>query len=174
METVFTSRIFKVVKKIVTGRSGQPLERYVVVHPGAVAVLPILDDGRFVLIKQHRIAIDEPLIEIPAGTLEPNEEPHVTAYRELIEETGYIAGTLTPTLKFYTSPGMLKEAMHLYVAENLVPGPTNMEDGEQIDTLLVEPEQAMSMIASGEIKDAKTVIALLWQDANARSERVKE
>jgi len=162
METVFTSRIFKVVKKIVTGRSGQPLERYVVVHPGAVAVLPVLDDGRFVLVKQHRVAVDVPLIEIPAGTLEPGEEPQVTAYRELIEETGYTAGILTPTLKFYTSPGMLKEAMHLFVAEKLVPGPTNLEDGEQIDTLLVEPEQALNMIASGEIMDAKTIVALLW------------
>ena len=162
METIFSSRIFKVVKKIITGRSGKPLERYVVVHPGAVAVLPILDDGRFVLVKQQRVAVDEPLIEIPAGTLEPNEEPQVTAHRELIEETGYTAGTLTPTLKFYTSPGMLKEAMHLFVAENLTAGPTALEDGEQIETLLIEPDRAMNMIASGEIKDAKTIIALLW------------
>ena len=168
METIFTSRIFKVVKKIVTGRSGKPLERYIVLHPGAVAVLPILEDGRFVLVKQQRVAVDEPLIEIPAGTLEPNEEPQVTAHRELIEETGYTAGTLTPILEFYTSPGMLKEAMHLFVAENLTAGPTNMEDGEQIETLLIEPDRAMSMIASGEIKDAKTIIALLWWTANNR------
>ena len=162
METVFTSRVFNVVKKIVTGRSGQPLERYVVVHPGAVAVLPILDDGRFVLIRQPRVAVDEPLIEIPAGTLEPNEEPLATAYRELIEETGYTAGKLTPVMKFYTSPGMLKEAMHLFVAENLTAGSTAMEDGEQIETLLIEPDRAMSMIATGEIQDAKTIIAILW------------
>jgi ADP-ribose pyrophosphatase len=165
MDTVFSSRIFKVVKKIVTGRSGKPLERYVVIHPGAVAVLPILDDGRFVLIKQYRVAVDEPLIEIPAGTLEPNEEPQVTAHRELIEETGYTAGVLTPTLQFYTSPGMLKEPMHLFVAEKLTAGPTAMEDGEQIETLLVEPEKAMKMIATGEIQDAKTIIALLWWKA---------
>ena len=167
METIFSSRIFNVVKKVVAGRSGQPLERYVVVHPGAVAVLPILDDGRFVLVRQPRIAIDEPLIEVPAGTLEPNEEPLQTAHRELIEETGYTAGKLTPVLKFYTSPGMLKEAMHLFVAENLTAGPTSMEDGEQIETLLIEPNLAINMIATGEIKDAKTIVALLWWKTNS-------
>ncbi len=166
METIFTSRIFKVVKKIVTGRSGKPLERHVILHPGAVAILPVLADGRFVLIKQYRVSIDGPLIEVPAGTLEPNEEPLITARRELIEETGYVAGTLTPIMKFYSSPGIMKEEMHLYLAEKLVAGPTDMEDGEQIETLLVEPDQAMKMIKTGEIKDAKTVIALLWWTAH--------
>ncbi len=166
METLFTSRIFKVVKKIVTGRSGNQLERHVIVHPGAVVVLPVLDDGRIVLIKQYRVSIDGPLIELPAGTLEPNEEPLKTARRELIEETGYAAGAMRPILTFYSSPGIMKEEMHLFLGTQLVAGPTDMEDGEQIETLLVDFDQSLKMINNGEIKDGKTILALYWWNAN--------
>ncbi|MDR1964884.1 MAG: NUDIX hydrolase, partial [Planctomycetaceae bacterium] len=162
METLFTSRIFKVVKKMITGRSGLSLERHVVIHPGAVVILPILDDGRLVLIRQQRVAVDETLIELPAGTLEPNEQPLSTARRELIEETGYTAKTMTLIMTFFASPGFVREEMQLFKATDLIPGPTAMEDGEKIETLIVDLPQALQMITDGQIKDAKTIIGLYW------------
>jgi ADP-ribose pyrophosphatase len=170
METLFTSRVFKVVKKYMTGRSGTQLERHVVIHPGAVVILPVLSDGRIVLIRQHRIAVDSELIELPAGTLEPGEQPITTARRELIEETGYTAGTLTHALKFYSSPGFMQEEMHLFKATGLIPGPTAMEDGEKIEPLIVDLAEAVKLISRGEIRDAKTIIGILWYNQSVISE----
>jgi ADP-ribose pyrophosphatase len=162
METIYTSRIFKVVKKFMTNKNGEQVERQVIIHPGAVVILPILSDGRIVLIRQYRIAVDEELIELPAGTMEPDEEPIVTARRELIEETGYRANELAPILQFYASPGFVKEEMRLFKATGLTPGPTAMEDDEKIEPLIVDLPQAMKMVNTGEIRDAKTIIGLLW------------
>ena len=162
METIYTGRIFSVVKKFVTGKSGEQLERQVIVHPGAVVVLPILSDGRIVLVRQHRIAVEEHLIELPAGTVETGEELMTTARRELQEETGYRADELISVLKFYASPGFVREEMHLFKATKLTAGPTAQEDDEKIETILVDLPQAMKMLYSGEIRDAKTIIGLLW------------
>jgi ADP-ribose pyrophosphatase len=162
METLFTSRIFTVVKKIITGRSGKQLERHIIVHPGAVVILPILHDGRIVMIRQHRVAVDETLIELPAGTLEPNEQPIATARRELIEETGYVAKTMTSIMTFFASPGFVREEMFLFKATDLIAGPTDMEDGEKIETIIIDLAEAIQMIDKGEIKDAKTIIGLYW------------
>ena len=162
MDTIYTGRIFKVVKKFITGSSGKQLERHIIVHPGAVVILPILSDGRIVLIRQQRIAVEENLIELPAGTMEPGEEPIVTARRELMEETGYRADELVPALKFYTSPGFVKEEMRLFKATKLTAGPTALDDDEKIEPLLVDLPQAMNMVLSGEIRDAKTIVGLLW------------
>ena len=161
-ETIFSGRIFDVVKKFITDKSGRKLERHVVVHPGAVVILPILSDGRIVLVRQHRVAVEEDLIELPAGTLEAGEEPVATARRELMEETGYRADSLIPVMKFYTSPGFVKEEMRLYKATELTAGPTALEDDEKIEPLLVDLPHAMRMIQSGEIRDAKTIVGLLW------------
>lgn len=168
-DTLFTSRVFKVVKKIIKGRSGKSLERHIVIHPGAVVVLPILGDGRIVLIRQQRITVDEYLVELPAGTLEPGELPISTARRELIEETGYVAKTISPIMSFFTSPGFIREEMFLFKATQLISGPTALEDGEKIETLIVDLPTAMNMIAKGEIKDAKTIIGLYWYNNQPES-----
>ena len=137
------------------------MERHVIVHPGAVGVLPILDDGRVVLLRQYRIAVDAYLIELPAGTLEPGEEPIVSAQRELIEETGYTAGKIEPLITFYSSPGILREQLRLFVATELTPGETALEDGEDIELFVADWDEIRDMIARGEITDAKTLIGLL-------------
>ncbi|MDR3234854.1 MAG: NUDIX hydrolase [Planctomycetaceae bacterium] len=162
MDILFTSRLFKVVRKVTTGRSGKPLERHIIEHPGAVVILPILPDGRIVLIKQQRVAVDEEIIELPAGTREANELPLITARRELAEETGFAAGEMTEIFRFYTSPGFIKEEMYLFKAERLVAGPTNLEDGEKITQMIVDLPEAMNMVNAGQIRDAKTLIGLLW------------
>ncbi len=162
MDLLFTSKLFQIVRRFQTGRSGKALERHVIVHPGAVAVLPILDDGRVVLLKQYRIAVEKHLIEIPAGTREPNEPPIITAGRELIEETGYTAGKIEPLATFYSSPGILQEEMHLFLATDLKPGESSPEDGEEIQLFLADWDEIRRMIFSGEIQDAKTLVGLLW------------
>jgi ADP-ribose pyrophosphatase len=159
-EILFQSKLYRIEKTWQTGRSGQPLERHVIVHPGAVGVLPLLNDGRVVLLRQYRVAVDAYLIELPAGTLEPGEEPLASAHRELIEETGYTAGKMEPLITFYSSPGILYERLHLFVATKLTPGKTALEDGEDIEPLIADWHEIREMIARGEITDAKTLIGL--------------
>jgi len=159
-EILFQSKLYRIEKTWQTGRSGKQLERHVIVHPGAVGILPILDDGRVVLLRQYRVAVDDYLIELPAGTLEPDEEPIVSAQRELIEETGYTAGKIEPQITFYSSPGILREQLHLFVATELTPGETALEDGEDIELHISTWAEIRDMIARGEITDAKTLIGL--------------
>ncbi|MDR1480109.1 MAG: NUDIX hydrolase [Planctomycetaceae bacterium] len=165
-EVIFSSRVFKIVRQFVVGRSGRHSERHIVVHPGAVVILPVLSDGRVVLIRQHRVAVESELIELPAGTMEPKEEPIITARRELIEETGYSAESLTHIMTFLSSPGFVKEEMHLFLAEGLIAGPTAMEDEEKIETIITSLDDALKMISKGEIRDAKTIIGLYWLNNN--------
>ena len=101
------------------------------------------------------------MIELPAGTLEPDEDPAETARRELAEETGYRAGRIEHLITFWMSPGILDERMHLYLAEELQPGPTALEAGEDIQPLLCTWDEAMEMVRRGEIRDAKTLVGLL-------------
>lgn len=133
-------------------------------HPGAVVILPLLDDGRVCLIRNRRVAVGETLIEIPAGTLEPGEDPALAAVRELEEETGYRAARWEKLLEFFVSPGILNERMHLFAARDLIPGDQALDAGEQIEPLLVPWDNAMALLRGGEIRDAKTIIALLWWD----------
>ncbi|MGL4943561.1 MAG: NUDIX hydrolase [Thermoguttaceae bacterium] len=165
MDTIFTSKIFKVVKRFVTGRTGSKLERHVVVHPGAIAIVPILDDGSILLERQFRVAVGANLIEIPAGTLEPDEPPATTARRELREETGYTATELELLTTFYPSPGILQETMHLFLATGLIAGPTDLEDGEEIEVFQVPLAEAVDMVFQGQIRDAKTIVGILWYAA---------
>lgn len=143
---------------------GNQREREVVRHPGAVTILPLLDDGRVCLIRNYRVSVDKTLIELPAGTLEPGEDPRVTAERELIEETGYRCAKIELLHAFYLSPGILDERMHLYIATGLTLGETAREEGELIENLLLPFEEALALIDRGEIQDAKTMAGLLFYE----------
>lgn len=140
----------------------------VVVHPGAAVILPVLDDGRLVLIYNYRIAVDAELLELPAGTLDPPESPQACALRELAEETGYRAGRLEPLVSFYSTPGILTERMHVFLAAELTPGPTAREAGEQIRLAPMAHADALEAIHTGRITDGKTILALLYYDRFAR------
>jgi ADP-ribose pyrophosphatase len=163
-ETLLETRKFKVVRETVTTDGGNAKTREIVRHPGACVIVPLLADGRVCLIRNFRIAAGKTLIELPAGTLEPPEPPHVTAERELIEETGYRAAKIEFLHAFYLSPGILDEKMHLYLATGLAAGPTAREEGEEIENLVVPWADAIAMIFRGEIQDAKTIVGLLWVD----------
>jgi ADP-ribose pyrophosphatase len=143
---------------------GLKLTKEIVAHPGAVIVLPLLADGRVVLIRNHRWSIGKYLVELPAGTLEKSEPPINCAGRELLEETGYLAGRITPLASFYTSPGILSEKMHAFVATQLEKQQAAPEDGEEIETVPTPFEDAIQMIRDGEIVDGKTIATLLMYE----------
>jgi ADP-ribose pyrophosphatase len=157
---LFQARIFTVVERMQIGRSGALLRRQVVKHPGAVGIVPILPDGRVLLIKQYRIALEKEIFEIPAGTREPGESPLTTAKRELIEETGYRSDAFTQLSTIYTSPGILQEELTLYLATDLEPGESAPEDGERIALTPLEWSEIDDMIRVGEISDGKTLAGL--------------
>jgi ADP-ribose pyrophosphatase len=163
-ELLLTTSRFKVVRDSYQTSNGQIKSREIVRHPGAVVIVPRLDDGRVCLIRNYRISVNQTLIELPAGTLDPQETPQSQAERELIEETGYRAATMRELHSFYLSPGILDERMHLFLATGLTEGAPARETGEEIDNLVVPWAEAIAMIFSGEIQDAKTIASLLYVD----------
>jgi len=141
-----------------------PQAREIIRHPGAVTIIPFVDDDHVCLIEQWRPSVARKLIELPAGTLEPDEPPAATAARELIEETGYRSQHIEPVHEFLLSPGILDERMYLFAAHDLTPGDTAREPGEQIENLVVRWDDAMQMVKRGEIEDAKTLVGLMMYD----------
>jgi ADP-ribose pyrophosphatase len=158
------TRRFAVVEKVVTRPDGRTASLQFVKHPGSVAILPLLENGDICLIHSRRLTVCETLIEIPAGTREPNEGPLETAHRELAEETGYRAAQMQELFTFYPTPGISDERMWLFVARGLTPGNHAREDNEEIENFLVQWDEALAMIDRGEIHDGKTVVALLMYD----------
>jgi ADP-ribose pyrophosphatase len=163
-ELLLPCRIFNVVRKWTVGADGRKHVRQIIRHPGAAVVVPRLDDGRVVLIRNYRTAVGRHVIELPAGTLDPGEEPIVTAHRELIEETGYRARSMELLTSFLSSPGILDERMHLFLATGLEPGPTDLQADEQIEPLVLPWEEALAMARNRQIDDAKTLIGLLYAE----------
>lgn len=141
---------------------GQTIQRDVVLHPGAVAILPLVDADHICLLRNHRFILNEELWEIPAGTLEVGEAVEAAAVRELAEETGYEAKQWRKLLEFYPSPGILSERTHLFVASELTAGALRPEADEQLQPHIVAWSQALAWTRDGTIRDAKTLLALLW------------
>lgn len=143
-----------------TDSHGRQVVREVIRHPGAVVLVPLLEDGRVVLIENHRSTVGETLLELPAGTMEPGEPPEQTAARELKEETGYQAAKIEKIHEFYSCPGICDELMHLYLARELTAGPPEREATEQIENRIVTRQEITALIADGAIRDAKTLVGL--------------
>lgn len=171
-ETLYSGRLIGLRRDKVELPNGRTSTREVVVHPGAVAVVPLLDDGRVILVKQYRYAIGKTLMEIPAGTLHPNETVEECALRELREEIGYTAGKLEHLTSIYVAPGYSTELIHVFLATNLTPESGETDEDEFIEPLALPIEEAISQINEGKIQDAKTVAALLlvWHRQRMSSE----
>lgn len=150
------------------GRDGSTKTKAVLRHPGAVVILPILEDGRVVLIENRRVALGVTLLELPAGTLEGDAPPFEQAARELREETGYAAGRIEPLLTFYASPGICDERMYAFVARELLAGPQALDPTEEIVVVTRTWDDAMRAIAAGEIVDGKSLAVMLFWDRFAR------
>ncbi len=138
---------------------GRPCTREVVEHPGGAAVLCVRE-GKVLLVRQFRYSYGEELLEIPAGKLDLGEEPIRAAARELEEETGFTA-SLEPLTVFYPTPGYTNEKIYIYLAREIHGGTQRLDDGEFLDVLQLPLEEALRMVNEGQIKDGKTIAALL-------------
>lgn len=161
-EVVLKGARFDVERRLLARRDGGVEAREVIVHPGSVVILPILDDGRIVMIKNKRFTVERTLWELPAGTRDPSEPPLSCALRELEEETGYRAAQLTRLLDFYPAPGISNERMHAFVASGLTPSQQDLDDTEQIEVFPLAPAEVLRMVRAGEIEDAKSLTVLLY------------
>ena len=159
---VFKGSLLDVRKDEVIFPSGSKSTREWINHPGAVCCIPVLDNGDICLIKQYRYAIREYVIELPAGKLEIGETPIDCAKRELEEETGFEAKKIRFLTMFYPAVGFVNEEMHLFFAEDLKKTNTNLDEDEFIELIPKTLDQAVEMIYSGDITDAKTIIGLVW------------
>lgn len=160
-KTIYRGRVLELKVERVIEPGGVKATREVVRHTGSVVVIPHLPDGRLVLVRQYRHAVQESLWELVAGGLEPGETPRQGARRELLEETGYRARVLKPLLDFYPSPGVLSEKMHLVEAWDLTPSQSQPEDDERIEIGCFSVSKIVEMIRSNEIRDGKTLVGVL-------------
>ncbi len=158
---VFKGRVVNVRNDDVQLSNGKIVSREVVEHRGGVGILPITAQGEVLLVKQYRYPYEELLLEIPAGKLEPGETPFETGVRELQEETGMNATRYFDLGIDYPSPGYCNEKIHLYAADGLIEIGQHLDEGEFLNVLSVPLTEALTMVYNGELKDSKTVIALL-------------
>ena len=162
----YTGRIVSLDVDTVRFPNGVTGELEMIRHPGASAVVPLLEvPGRpatVLLIKQYRYAAEGFLYEVPAGRLDAGETPEHCAHRELTEETGYTAGRIVPLTSIYTTPGFTDEFIHIFLATDLKPGKTAHEADEVLEVEQVLMTDALRMIETGEIKDGKTISSLLF------------
>jgi ADP-ribose pyrophosphatase len=133
----------------------------VVLHPGAVAVVPLTKEGHLILVEQWRRAIGKITLEIPAGVIDPGETPEESAQRELQEEIGHKAGELIPLGLYYSSPGVYTEKVYLFFAKNLIESQLEGEDTDEIDRHTIPFDKALQLIEDGTICDAKTALGIL-------------
>jgi ADP-ribose pyrophosphatase len=169
--TVYHGKVFELIRENVTLENGTTTDVEFIEHPGATAVIPFLDDNRIVLLKQYRHALKKHIWEIPAGTLDPQEEIISCAKRELIEETGYSAGQWHRLGEITPVPGYSNERIHIFLATELQPADQNLDEDEVIQVLAVDFLKAIEMIGDGEIQDAKSIAGLFlasqWLKSNA-------
>lgn len=140
---------------------GQATREYVV-HPGAAVIVPLFDDGRLLMERQYRHPVGRVLLEFPAGKIDPKEPPWLTAMRELTEETGYTAREWARASVMHNACAYSTEGIEIYFARGLQPGPTRLDEGEFIETLVLSAEELDAGVARGEVTDAKTLCGLLW------------
>jgi ADP-ribose pyrophosphatase len=159
---IYEGPVFGIRRDEVIEPSGVRATREVITHPGSVVVLPVLPDGRILLIQQYRHATRQYLWELVAGRMDPGETPKIAAARELIEETGYRAKRLRVFLDVFPTPGFLEERMFILLAEGLTAGEAEPEEDEKIVSRAYSPEQLERMIRGGKLRDAKSIAGILY------------
>jgi ADP-ribose diphosphatase len=161
-QTVYTGKVFGIRRDEVIEPTGVRTTREMITHPGSVVVLPVLPDGRVLLIQQYRYAARQYLWELVAGRMDPGETPLQAAARELKEETGYSAKRLKIFLEFFPTPGFLEEKMYLLLAEGLTPGKAEPEEDEKIVARPYTHKQLDEMLRKKQLRDAKTIAGILY------------
>jgi ADP-ribose pyrophosphatase len=167
---VYSGRVVSLDVDEVAEPGGVVATREVVRHRGSVAALAVHDDGRIVLVRQYRYPVEEMVWELPAGRLDAGETPAEGAARELEEEVGLAAAKVEPLMTFYTTPGFCDERMHLFRATQLSPVPPRPDADERIETLTCTLEEARAMADRGEVREAKTLVAVLLELERRRAQ----
>ena len=171
-ETVFAGRVLDVGVENHQMPDGRQSSFEIIRHPGGAAVLPVLPDGRVLLIRQFRPAIGEMIYEIPAGRLEPGESAQECAGRELMEEVGYSAAQIVPLGGFWSTVGFCNEYIHLFLGRELTVTEQNLEPDEIIELCPMTFDEALEKVENGEILDSKTQLALLiYQRSNLEDDQ---
>ncbi len=163
-KTVYDGNIFSVAKEEVELPNGDKAFREIVLHKGGVGIIPITYDNKLVMVRQFRNGVKNLTLEIPAGKLEKDEDISLCAQRELKEETGYTAGEITKAITMYASPAYVSETDYLFVAKDLVKGESQPDKDEFVEILEIPIEKLKEMVFKNEIKDSKTIIAILIAD----------
>ena len=159
-ETIYQGRVFNLSIAEIR-ENGATYKREIVNHHGSAVIIPVFEDNTIALVKQYRHAAQEYLLEIPAGTLSPDEAPELGAARELEEEIGVTAKNIEKLCEFYVSPGFLTEKMNLYMATDLTDSVQNLDEDEFLLIERLSFPEAFEKIRNNEIKDAKTIIGLI-------------
>ena len=161
-KTIYKGRAVELKVERIIEPGNVETTREVVCHPGSVVVIPHLPDGRLILVRQYRHAVQETLWELVAGGIEPGETPRQAAKRELLEEAGQRARVLKPLLEFYPSPGILSEKMHLVEASGLTPAKGTPDVDERIEVGAFTVDEVVKLVRTRKIHDAKTLVGVLW------------
>ncbi|MCO7176650.1 NUDIX hydrolase [Sporolactobacillus kofuensis] len=167
-QELFKGRIVHLFLDKVLLPNGQESTREVVKHPGAVAIIAVDEDGKLLLVRQYRYPLDSIIFEIPAGKLEPGEDPDDSARRELEEETGYQCREMKKIASFYSSPGFSDELLHIYFTDSLIKkGEQHLDQDEFLEVRAVDLEEAIRMAEDHRIYDAKSIYAVQFMQLRA-------
>ena len=158
---VYEGPVFKVRSHVVESVGGEAV-RDIVEHNGGAIMVAVTDEGKILMERQYRKALESAFLELPAGKSDPGEDPVVTATREFTEETGYTAGSVKHLISFYPTCGYSSEHLHVFLCRDLTPGETHWDDTECIELLEYDADELVGMIMSGEIEDSKTIIGVLY------------
>ena len=161
-KTIFQGRVFKMVRQVVLLPNKKTSVRDLILHPGAVAMIPFDAKGNVLMVRQFRKAVGKDMLEIPAGTIDPGEALITCVQRELQEEIGFKARKLSKLASYYPAPGYTTEIIHIYVAENLVPSRLDCDHDEFLEVIPMKIEKILECIRTGKIRDSKTVIGMLY------------
>lgn len=160
-EVIFRGKVFNTIVNQIEYDSGNKAVREVAEHPGGAVVVPVTDEGKIVMVTQHRFPMNEVLLELPAGKLNKGENPFVCAIRELEEETGYKSENVSELGSIYTTPGYSTEKLWIYLAKNLKPGNHNREEGEYgMQVFEFSIDEIEKKITNGEIVDGKSICGI--------------
>lgn len=161
-EPVYQGNFLNILRDTIALPNGKQATREYVVHPGAVVIIPLLDDGKVVLERQFRYPIGEVMFEFPAGKLDAGENPQFCGQRELLEETGYSATQWAYVGKTHLAIAYSTEVLHIYFAKGLTLGERKLDDGESLDVITATPVELLGWCGQGLVTDAKTLTCSLW------------
>lgn len=170
-DKVYSGKLLNIYRDTVLLENGNTSVREIAKHPGGVCVAALEDDGSLWFVRQYRYAVGEDVLELPAGKLEPGEDPDDAIVRELREETGCTADSIIKVSASFPSPGYTSEVLHLYIARGLHHGDQHLDEDEDLDAFRIPLADAVKMVMNGEIRDSKTQTLILMAEKLLKTER---